>query len=528
VLPQDLVLNHISGIRNASGGPKAESQMARREADAAEHAIADGDKLYPLSQVIYLRGESTEDLRRKANAVRALLIGSGIQPIAPESDLTALDTYIRTLPMNFDPRRERLSRPSRRSRLVYTSQIAALFPTYGRARGTGHPGFLFYNRGGDPIAFDPLHREDRKKSAHLLIIGPTGSGKSATVIYLLMQMMAIYRPRLFIIDGKNSFRLLAQYFRAHGLSVNFVRVAANTDVSLPPFADAFKALEAEADLAARIEAALETPDKADDEALLAQGEEEVGDGARDYLGEMEIAARLMITGGDERQEARIVPSDRLLIRLAILGAAGAVQKAGRLQVLTQDVVEALRAIATDTNQSERRRARAEDLADAMELFCSGLAGRLFNRPGTAWPEADVTIFEAGQLARDGYQSQLALAYVGLINHITGLVERHQQDNRQTLVLTDEGHVVTTNPLLSPYAVKITNSDILNALFRSVPPALALALAMTEKHEKAERARIMEDKQCSELEAAYEVARRLERSRAELTEAEAQSTSRGAL
>jgi hypothetical protein len=58
VLPQDLVLNHISGIRNASGGPKAESQIARREADAAEHAIADGDKLYPLSQVIYLRGRA--------------------------------------------------------------------------------------------------------------------------------------------------------------------------------------------------------------------------------------------------------------------------------------------------------------------------------------------------------------------------------------------------------------------------------------------------------------------------------------
>ena len=290
-----------------------------------------------------------------------------------------------------------------------------------------------------------------------------------------------------------------------------------------------------------------------------------------------------------------MPADRLLIRLAILDAAEAVKAAGRAQVLTQDVVRALRAIAVDPDQSERKRGRAEDMADAMELFCSGLGGRLFNRPGTAWPESDVTIFEMGLLARDGYHSELALAYVGLINHVTALVERHQQDTRQTLMLTDEGHVVTTNPLLSPYAVKITKlwrsfgawfwlatqnledfpdaarrmlnmmewwlclampkdeveqiarfralseeerhlllsahkepgkfiegvvlADRFNALFRSVPPALALALAMTEKHEKAERAAIMKALDCSELEAAYEVARRLERARSELADIE---------
>ncbi|WP_237656553.1 hypothetical protein [Cronobacter turicensis] len=33
------------------------------------------------------------------------------------------------------------------------------------------------------------------------------------------------------------------------------------------------------------------------------------------------------------------------------------------------------------------------------------------------------------------------------------------------------------------------------------PALYLALAMTEKHEKAERMRIMQEQHCNELEAA---------------------------
>jgi hypothetical protein len=49
---------------------------------------------------------------------------------------------------------------------------------------------------------------------------------------------------------------------------------------------------------------------------------------------------------------------------------------------------------------------------------------------------------------------------------------------------------------------------LKALFRNVPPAVALALAMTEKDEKADRAAIMRERGCSELEAALIMAERL--------------------
>lgn len=52
------------------------------------------------------------------------------------------------------------------------------------------------------------------------------------------------------------------------------------------------------------------------------------------------------------------------------------------------------------------------------------------------------------------------------------------------------------------------ADKVQALFRNVPPPIALALAMTEKHEKQQRAEIMRKRGCSELEAAFEVARQL--------------------
>ncbi len=63
-----------------------------------------------------------------------------------------------------------------------------------------------------------------------------------------------------------------------------------------------------------------------------------------------------------------------------------------------------------------------------------------------------------------------------------------------------------------YVEGVVLSDNLEALFRNVPPPLSLALAMTEKHEKAERAAIMEKQNCSELEAVHIVAQRIAKSR----------------
>ncbi|MEQ8496868.1 MAG: conjugative transfer ATPase, partial [Gammaproteobacteria bacterium] len=59
-----------------------------------------------------------------------------------------------------------------------------------------------------------------------------------------------------------------------------------------------------------------------------------------------------------------------------------------------------------------------------------------------------------------------------------------------------------------YVEGVVLADNLEALFRSVPPPLSLALAMTEKHEKAERAEIMRERGCTELEAVHVVAERI--------------------
>jgi hypothetical protein len=66
------------------------------------------------------------------------------------------------------------------------------------------------------------------------------------------------------------------------------------------------------------------------------------------------------------------------------------------------------------------------------------------------------------------------------------------------------------------APKYTEGVLISALgqmlFRNVPPALPIALAMTEGHEKAHRRRLMDQHGCSEIEAARMVARQLSDSR----------------
>jgi conjugative transfer ATPase len=572
IRPQDFTRNHITQVKRAAVGDSAEAALTREDAELVEREMAQGNKLYPVSIAFYLRGEHPRALRANVTQLNALLLPNGLQPILQEADLLTLDSYIRNLPMAYDAA---LDKSSRRSRLVFSSHAANLLPLYGRSKGTGHPGLVFFNRGAEPLTFDPLHREDRKKNAHMLILGPTGAGKSALLVYLLQQMTAIYRPRIFIIEAGGSFSLLGQHFQAHGVTVNQVTLNPNEDVSLPPFADAIRVLDKEH----RVRIAREPDELMDDDE---EAEEEGG--SRDVLGEMEIAARIMITGGDEREDARISRADRLLIRNAIFLAAKTVKESGRAQVITADVVHALHTIGQDQTLPEHRRNRAIEMGDGMALFCSGLAGHLFNRPGTRWPEADVTILEMGILAREGYEDQLTVAYISMMSHINDLVERHQHDARPTLVVTDEGHIITTNPLLARYVVKITKmwrklgawfwiatqnledfpdasrkmlnmmewwlclvmpkeeveqiarfkdlsdvqrslllsarkepgkyvegvvlSDNLEALFRNVPPPLSLALAMTEKHEKAERAAIMRERGCSELEAVYAIAERI--------------------
>ncbi|MEH4661154.1 conjugative transfer ATPase [Phytobacter diazotrophicus] len=584
VQPQDSLEENFSRLSRDSMGENVDSIRAREDAATARSFLGNKHKLYRASMTFLIKARDQEILNKRYLDLSSILLNNGLEPVNPEHDIAPLSGYLRAMPMCFNPQ---LDRHNWYTRLMFVQHFACLVPVYGRDTGTGNPGLTFFNRGGGPLSFDPLSKADRTQNAHKLLFGPTGAGKSATALAELAQMMAVYRPRIFLIEAGNSFGLFGDHCSRLGLSVNRVSIKPGKAISLAPFGDSHLLIE--------------LMESKPDELLVSEEElpdidedidDEDKDEERDVLGEMEIAARLMITGGEAAEETRMTRADRGMIREAIMIAARTAHREKR-QMLPEDLMFALQNIARDVSSGEdgrekrtaARRARAEEMSEALRMFTEGFEGELFNKPGTPWPEADVTIVDLGTLAREGYEAQMAVAVISLLNTINNIAERDQYSDRDILVPIDEAHIVTTNPLMGPYATKIvkmwrklgawmwlftqnladfpdTAKKMLNmaewwiclvmppeeveqiarfktltdeqkamllsatklpkkytegvvlsrkvqALFRAVPPSLYLALGMTEKEEKAERRAIMTELNCSELDAAYEVARRLD-------------------
>ncbi|HGP0625123.1 TPA: conjugative transfer ATPase [Serratia marcescens] len=443
--PQDTLENDFNRLAKNAVGENTESGRVRQDVAQVKEYLGNRHKLYRAGITFLLRAGDLTTLNHKRVDLTNVLLGAGLQPVRPEFDVAPLNTYLRALPMCFNPETDK---KHWYTRLTWVQHLAGLLPVTGRETGTGHPGMSFFNRGGDTLTFDPLNKHDRSQNAHMLYFGPTGAGKSATLCATLSQLMAIHRPRLFIAEAGNSFGLLADYFESLGLSVNKVSIKPGSGVSLPPFSYAHKLVDDALTSLALDENDLPDIDADDDE----------DEDKRDYPGEMEISARMMITGGDAKEEHELKRADRAMIREALLMAARQTYDEGR-QMLPADLQKALYAISKDEGSDIRnvqRRAKAAEMAESLGMFtqAGSFEAELFNREGSLWPEADVTLIDLGHLAREGYEAQMALTMVSLTNTINNIAERDQYSERDIVFAVDEAHIVTVNPLLAPYMTKI--------------------------------------------------------------------------
>ncbi|WP_122455176.1 conjugative transfer ATPase [Pseudomonas viridiflava] len=480
ITPQDVLEAHLEKLARKSVGDNTASAMTREAVDNARKLIGREHKLYRGSVAFYLKGRDEAQLTSRSMQLTNALLSAGMEPVASDDEVAPLNSYLRWLPGNFDVTQKRAM--DWYVQMMLVQHVANLCTVWGRSGGTGHPGITLFNRGGAPLTFDPLNKLDRQMNAHMFLFGPTGAGKSATLNNLLNQLIAVYAPRLFIVEAGNSFGLLGDFAKKLGMTVNRIKLAPNSGVSLAPFADAIRLVTTPSQVTT-----LDADDlERSDEHLSAKPDSDQEDDERDVLGEMEIVARLMITGGEEKEEARLTRADRSVIRHCILAAARTCSDAGRT-VLTEDVRNALRAAGEDTSIPEARRNRMLEMAEAMDMFCMGADGEMFNRPGTPWPEADLTIVDLATYAREGYNAQLSIAYISLINTVNNIAERDQYKGRPLVNVTDEGHIITKNPLLSPYIIKITKMwRKLGAWFwlatqniDDLPPAAAPMLNMIE-------------------------------------------------
>ena len=446
-VPQDTVDAHVDRIAASATGEAAEALRAQADCRTAKEIMGERHKLYRLGLAFYLRAPSVDELESRTAAARTVLLRHGFRAIAPKDDVRALDNFLLHLPMAYEPDADRQA-GWRQTRLAWVQHAANVWPVFGRSTGTGHPGLSFFNRGGEPLTFDPLNKLDRLKNAHGLLVGPTGAGKSATLGGMLAQLMAAHRPRLFVIEAGNSFGLLADWFESLDLTVNRVALKPGSGVSLPTFADAELLPEA-ADIA------VDTETPADAELPeLGDVEDDDEDEPRDILGELETVATLMVTGGETREVERLRRADRRVIRDAVIEAAKNARAEGTAP-RTEHVRRAFHVLAeTREGLLDEARQRLRDMGDAIGLFCDGFAGEVFNRDGDIWPETDVTLVDLAHFAREGYEAHLAIALISLLNVVNNIAERDQRTGREIVVAIDEAHIVTTHPLVSPYLVKI--------------------------------------------------------------------------
>lgn len=563
---QDLIDERISKLLAVSIGDGADASLTSSECKKSQNWIAKGHRMISVCSGVYLSADNLDDLEVNTNKVVAACSSAGFDAIEPGDDLLLIDTYVRMLPFSWNPKVDR--KFIGRGKLHWDSHLSRIVPFLGRGTGTGNPGVLTFNRIGVPLTFDPLNGEDRSKNAHLLLLGATGSGKTATLVSLLMHNMAIHRPRLFLISALPTFGLLGAWFKRHGFTVAHKDIRPSEDISLPPFADIHELA------------------KEEDYAAMDENRE------RDILGEAILSAKLMITGGRQQDEDALKQEDISMIGSAIVKAGKRAADENR-QAITGDVIQAFRDMSHGNEErfTRSQRDRLLTMALSMEKYTQGWDGQLFNRPGDNWPDVDVTIVELGTLARTGYEGQLALAMTGLMGRINDRVEHNQYSGRPNITLIDEAHLLIKNPLVGPYINKISamwrtfgawlwistqnlrqipesSKELLNqpewwialssdqdeveeiskfkdltaeektllksarkepgkyiegvviskkllSLFRNVPPSQALAIAQTEQNEKQFRREIMEEMGFEEeLDAALEIAKRIESRRRE--------------
>ena len=449
IKPQSEIRTHLSKLKKNATGDSAEARKTRDEIKIAEEKLLDNHKLYPYAMCIALRGRDDDDMDDRIVSADLLLQKNHLKVIDPEYDHFRLDRYIRMLPCAYDVS---LDQVELRQRIIYTDHLANLLPFYGRSTGSGNPCIVASNRGGEGFCFDPLG-PDRLKNAHLFLLGPTGAGKSATLVLLQMIITAIHNPRWVVVEAGNSFGLLSNWLKAWGKTTVDIVFRPGVAPSIAPYKPALSLVDKHGNVLqydSTIEEVLigtEEIDEADDGSI------QLDDVKRDILGEMLIIARLMVTGGEAKEEQFMRRSEISFLKSAILNAASEARRNDKEDLLTEDVIRNLREL---TEQYPSQAQRINEMAQAMDLFTDGFAGELFNRPGETLPDADYIRIEMGQLASgNDTNDKLSVAYISIINQVIDRAQRTQRDGRPTINLTDEAHVITCNPLLAKYLIVVS-------------------------------------------------------------------------
>lgn len=168
------------------------------------------EQFFDVSLHVNLMGFNKKNIEDQAAQLEKLMWRIGY------AENTRGDAAVRnSLPLNYRPQSMKLFR---RDTPHLTESLAHLCPLYLEYQGVEDPAILMNNRAGQPIFIDLWGQQ--VNTAHGLICGTTGSGKSFTFNNLLMALRVKYKPKVWIIDKGDSYESLCLV-----LDGNYVRLA---------------------------------------------------------------------------------------------------------------------------------------------------------------------------------------------------------------------------------------------------------------------------------------------------------------
>ncbi len=364
--------------RSSSGDVSEEAEEKKEELGAVITDLFRGGKAIVRARThVVLFNASEESLERACDMTLSVFHRLGAAVLKEE--IIAPSLWLTCLPLNFDHRFEPFVRRSRR---LFSDNLADMLPVYGGAQGTPTPAAMYLNRRGEPIFMDLF---DSSTNPHAVILGASGAGKSFFTNDLIYQNYRL-GGRFFVLDRGHSYRKTCEV-----LGGQYIFFDLNEPVTINPF---FRKPTAE-NMAFLIEVLC-----------------------------------LMASGADDRD--RLTREEKGFLQMAALEAYE--RHHGR-EIFLSDAVDVLRDGAF-TQQKGVPLDMGMRLALRLVPFTrKGQYGAFFDGPNQFEPGNRFTVFELSGLS--GYPDLQAVVLVNIMFFITQFVSLEAMRGERKFLLIDE-------------------------------------------------------------------------------------------
>ena len=464
------VTKHLEKIEKAAFGKEGVTKTIKQNVQDAFEQMEQKNMLFRCSEAILFVGDGEEDLRHKENVISDLLANMDIDVVPSKEEVYPNDTYIRYLPFNFNYEFDK--KHTWRTSYQYADDIARILTIYGRSKGDGQfPLNLKFTRNGEPFIWDQMNKYVRSSNMHEFLLGLTGGGKSVELNQKIINYFAVYNAQIIALEAGDSFGNTMDYCKEMGAKVESVKFSLEKPHAVNPYSEwqhALKTVEAEEEMVRRNEALFADQDAAEEIAIrtsdklakeqegmqdLATDEERQLEENRDILGEMVMATRVMITGGEDKEEEKIGRAEVSQITEGLILTMKKCRDNQVEDMLVSNVEATFRVMATDNTYPEVEREKFQFFARSLERFTKGRRAQFTNRPSKPIPnDFDFLHIDVGFLQQKEYADLMGTVNISMLAKVLSIAEHNQHLGRPTVLILDEVHIFLKVKLIALFLI----------------------------------------------------------------------------